>query len=471
MPSTVTTVDPATGEPLTSYPGSDVDEVLAVLGSVAETQASWAATPVEQRAEIIRAIGAQLRKDVEELAALMTAEMGKPIAEARAEVEKSATACDYYADHGPAALAPVEVDTGDQRSWVAHEPLGVVLAVMPWNFPFWQVLRFAAPTLLAGNTAILKHSPNVTGCALAIERAFRDAGLPENVFRSIVVAEEDVPAVSQALIEDDRIAAVSLTGSERAGSAVAAAAGRAIKKSLLELGGSDPFVVLDDADLDLAVAAAVKSRFINGGQSCLAAKRFVVHHGVAAEFSRRFAEAATELTVGPPTDPTTTIGPMARADLVDGLERQVRESVDAGATLLTGGERLDRPGAWFPPTVLADVTPEMPVMAEETFGPVAAVVAVADDDEAARIANTTRYGLAASVWSTDTERALSVGRRITSGALFVNAVVASDPRLPFGGTKRSGYGRELGEAGAIEFTNARTYVIGSGVLPSGPPTE
>jgi succinate-semialdehyde dehydrogenase/glutarate-semialdehyde dehydrogenase len=244
-----------------------------------------------------------------------------------------------------------------------------------------------------------------------------------------------------------------------------------IKKSLLELGGSDPFVVLDDADLDLAVAAAVKSRFINGGQSCLAAKRFVVHHAVAAEFSRRFAEAATQLTVGAPTDPTTTIGPMARADLVDGLERQVRESVDAGATLLTGGERLDRPGAWFPPTVLADVTPEMPVMAEETFGPVAAVIGVADDDEAVRIANATRYGLAASVWSADPERALSVGRRITSGALFVNAVVASDPRLPFGGTKRSGYGRELGEAGAIEFTNARTYVVGSGVLPSGPPTE
>jgi succinate-semialdehyde dehydrogenase/glutarate-semialdehyde dehydrogenase len=401
----------------------------------------------------------------------MTAEMGKPIAEARAEVEKSATACDYYADHGPAALAPRDVDTGGQRSWVAHEPLGVVLAVMPWNFPFWQVLRFAAPTLLAGNTAILKHSPNVTGSALAIEQVFREAGLPENVFRSIVVAEEDVPGVSQALIEDDRIAAVSLTGSERAGSAVAAAAGRVIKKSLLELGGSDPFVVLDDADVDAAVAAAVKSRFINSGQSCLAAKRFVVHQAVADEFSRRFATAVGDLRVGDPTDPATTIGPMARADLLDGLERQVRDSVTAGATVLAGGQRLDREGAWFAPTVVTDVTPDMPVMTEETFGPVAAIVTVADDDEAVRVANATRYGLAASVWSRDPERALALGRRITSGALFVNAVVASDPRLPFGGTKRSGYGRELGEAGALEFTNARTYVIGTGVVPTGPATE
>src|SRR5919199_74458 len=321
--SEVTTVDPATGAVLATYPGSDVDGVLSVLAAVSDAQPAWAARPVEERAELVRAVGAQLRKQSAELAALMTAEMGKPIAEARAEGEKSATACDYYADHGPAFLAPREVDTGSaQRSWVAHEPIGVVLAVMPWNFPLWQVLRFAAPTLLAGNTAVLKHSPDVTGGALAIEQVFREAGLPEDVFRSIVVAEEDVPAVSQALIEDDRIAAVSLTGSERAGSAVAAAARRAIKKSLLELGGSDPFVVLDDADLDLAVAAAVKSRFINGGQSCLAAKRFVVHQAVAAEFSRRFAEAVAQLRIGDPRDPTTTIGPMARADLLDGLEEQ-----------------------------------------------------------------------------------------------------------------------------------------------------
>jgi succinate-semialdehyde dehydrogenase / glutarate-semialdehyde dehydrogenase len=342
--------------------------------------------------------------------------------------------------------------------------------VMPWNFPFWQVLRFAAPTLLAGNTAILKHSPNVTGSALAIEQVFRGAGLPEDVFRSIVVAEADVPEVSRALIEDDRIAAVSLTGSERAGAAVASTAAGVIKKSLLELGGSDPFVVLADAELDLAVAGAVRSRFINTGQSCLAAKRFVVHREVADEFSRRFAAAVAELRVGDPRDEATTIGPMARADLRDGLERQVRASVAAGASVLTGGTRPEGPGAFFTPTVLADVTLDMPVMAEETFGPVAAVTAVDDDDEAVRVANATRYGLGASVWSSDPQHALAVGRRITSGALFVNTVVASDPRLPFGGTKRSGYGRELGEAGALEFTNARTFVVGGGV-PEGPATE
>ena len=468
--SEVTTVDPATGEPLATYPGADVADALEVLGSVHAAQPGWAARPVEERAELVRAVGARLRVRVEELAGLMTAEMGKPIGEARAEVEKSATACDYYAERGPGFLADRPVDTGAQRSWVAHEPLGVILAVMPWNFPFWQVLRFAAPTLLAGNTAILKHSPNVTGCALAIEQVFRDAGLPDDVFRSIVVAEADVPEVSRALVEDDRIAAVSLTGSERAGAAVAATAGRAIKKSLLELGGSDPFVVLADADLDLAVAGAVRSRFINTGQSCLAAKRFVVHRAVAEEFSRRFAAAVAELRVGDPHDESTAIGPMARVDLRDELARQVGDSVAAGATVLSGGAPLDGPGAFFAPTVLAGVTLDMPVMAEETFGPVAAVMPADDDDQAVRIANATRYGLGASVWSRDPEHALAVGRRITSGALFVNTVVASDPRLPFGGTKRSGYGRELGEAGALEFTNARTFVVGGGV-PEGPATE
>src|SRR5215207_2001763 len=469
--SEVTTADPATGRPLATYPGADVAAVLEVLAAVHAAQPAWAGRPVEERAELVRAIGAQLRKQAGELAELMTAEMGEAITEARAEGEKSATACDYYAEQGPGFLAARPVDTGsDRRAWVAHEPIGVVLAVMPWNFPFWQVLRFAAPTLLAGNTAILKHSPNVTGCALAVEQVFRDAGLPDDAFRSIVVAEADVPEVSRALIDDDRVAAVSLTGSEGAGAAVASAAGRAVKKTVLELGGSDPFVVLADADLDLAVAGAVKSRFLNSGQSCLAAKRFVVHADVAGEFTRRFAAAVADLRVGDPRDEATAVGPMARADLRDGLARQVRESVTAGATVLTGGAPVDGPGAFFAPTVLGDVTLDMPVMAEETFGPVAAVVPVGDDDEAVGVANATRYGLGASVWSGDPEHALAVGRRITSGALFVNAVVASDPRLPFGGTKRSGYGRELGAAGALEFTNARTYVVGGGV-PAGPATE
>jgi succinate-semialdehyde dehydrogenase / glutarate-semialdehyde dehydrogenase len=471
MTRTITTVNPATGEALEAYNAADLDAVLGVLAAVHAAQPGWAAVPVQERADRLRAVGVQLRKQRDELAALMTAEMGKPVAEARAEIEKSATACDYYAAEGPAALAPQTVDTGNQRSWVAYEPLGVVLAVMPWNFPYWQVLRFAAPTLLAGNTAILKHSPNVTGCALAIQKVFGDAALAADVFRSIVVAEADVNDITAALIDDDRVAAVSLTGSERAGAAVAASAGRAVKKSLLELGGSDPFVVLDDADLDSAVASAVKSRFINGGQSCLAAKRFIVHRAVADEFTRRFAAAVADLQVGDPTDPGTAIGPMARADLLDGLERQVGASVEAGATVVTGGSRLVGAGAWFAPTVISDVTLDMPVMAEETFGPVAAIIAVDDDDEAVTVANATRYGLAASVWSTDAARALALGWRITSGALFVNAVVSSDPRLPFGGTKHSGYGRELGLAGATEFTNIRTYVIGTGTLPSGPATE
>src|SRR4051812_9227463 len=348
--SEVTTVDPATGEPLATYPGADADDVLQVLAAVHAAQPAWAGRPVEERAELVRAVGAQLRKQSSDLAALMTAEMGKPIAEARAEVEKSATACDYYADSGPGFLAARPVDTGSaQRAWAAQEPIGVVLAVMPWNFPFWQVLRFAAPTLLAGNTAVLKHSPNVTGCALAIERVFREAGLPEDAFRSIVVAEADVPEVSRALIEDDRITAVSLTGSERAGAAVAAAAGRVVKKSLLELGGSDPFVVLADADLDLAVAGAVKSRFLNSGQSCLAAKRFVVHREVAAEFTRRFAAAVADLRVGDPRDEATVIRPLARADLREGLSRQVRGSLGARARGSSRRSPLDRPGGVFPP--------------------------------------------------------------------------------------------------------------------------
>ena len=458
--SEVTTVDPATGQVLATYPGSDVDGVLSVLAAVADAQPAWAARPVEERAELVRAVGAQLRKQADDLAALMTSEMGKPIGEARAEVEKSATACDYYAEHGPAFLAPRPVDTGaNQRSWVAHEPIGVVLAVMPWNFPFWQVLRFAAPTLLAGNTAILKHSPNVTGCALAIEQVFGDAGLPGDVFRSVVVAEADVPEVSRALIEDDRIAAVSLTGSERAGAAVAEAAGRAIKKSLLELGGSDPFVVLADADLDLAVAGAVKSRFINSGQSCLAAKRFVVHTSVAAEFGRRFAEAVAGLRVGNPREETTVIGPMARADLREGLSRQVQESVAAGASVLAGGAALEGPGAFFAPTVLAGVTLDMPVMAEETFGPVAAVVEVADDDEAVRVANATRYGLGASVWTRDLNKAHWFIRNFRAGTVWVNTHGVLDLAVPFGGVKQSGIGHELGAEAIRNHTHLKAAIL------------
>ena len=467
----IVTINPASAEHLAVYDAFGAAQIEASVAAAHSAQAAWAVQTAAERADHLRAVAATLRIDREAHAALMVAEVGKPVAEALAEVDKCAWVCEYYAENGPAALADHEVVTGASRSWVAHEPLGVILAVMPWNFPYWQVMRLAAPVLLAGNAALLKHSPNVTGCALAIEKVFGDAGLPAGVFRALVIAEPDVPAVTEALINDPRVAAVTLTGSERAGSAVAAIAGRAVKKSVLELGGSDPFLVLDDADLAVAVASAVRSRFLNSGQSCLAAKRFVIHRPVAEEFLSRFAAAVNGLVVADPAEDSTQVGPLARADLVDALERQVQASVAAGATVRAGGHRIERPGAWYAPTVLADVTVDMPVMTEETFGPVAAVIAVADDDEAAVVANATPYGLGASVWSADTERALAVGRRITSGALFVNAVVASDPRLPFGGTKHSGYGRELGAAGAREFTNVRTYLVGAGDAPSGPPTE
>ena len=467
----ITTIDPTSGNVLATYPAITPAEIEKVLDAAHTAQRDWAATPIPDRAAMLTKVAGRLRADREALARLAVAEMGKPIGEALGEVDKCAWVCDYYAEHGPAFLADQLVGTEAMRSWVAHEPLGVILAVMPWNFPFWQVFRFAAPVLLAGNTALLKHSPNVTGTALAIEQIFHKAGLPPEAFRTLVIAEADVPQVTAELIADDRVAAVSLTGSERAGSAVGSIAGREIKKSLLELGGSDPFVILDDADLDLAVASAIRSRFINTGQSCLAAKRFIVHDAVVDQFARRFTDAVTALRVGDPADPGTEIGPMARPDLVDALERQVSASVAAGAVVRAGGRRLDRPGAWFAPTVISDVSLEMPVMAEETFGPVAAIIRARDDAEAVALANATRFGLGASVWGRDTERALAVGRQIASGALFINAVVASDPRLPFGGTKRSGFGRELGAAGALEFTNTRTYYVGAGIPPTGPATE
>jgi succinate-semialdehyde dehydrogenase / glutarate-semialdehyde dehydrogenase len=322
------------------------------------------------------------------------------------------------------------------------------------------VFRFAAPALMAGNGGLLKHSPNVTGTALAIEELLTEAGLPRDVFRTLVIAEPDVPEVVGDLIRDDRIAAVTLTGSNRAGSHVASIAGQAAKKSVLELGGSDPFVVLEDADLEHVVPKAVAARFLNTGQSCLCAKRFIVHQSLVEEFGRRFADAVAALPVGSPQEASTKIGPLARPDLAENLDRQVRESVKAGARVLTGGTALENGPAWYAPTVLVDVTPDMPVMAEETFGPAAAVISFDTDEEAVALANATPYGLGASVWSADPERALAVGARISSGALFINAVTASDPRLPFGGVKQSGYGRELGEAGATEFTNVRTVVVG-----------
>jgi succinate-semialdehyde dehydrogenase/glutarate-semialdehyde dehydrogenase len=457
--SAVITVNPATGETLAEYPGfadADVDEAL---DRAAAAQAGWAALEFGQRAAVLRRAAGILRADVDALALLITREMGKPLAEARAEVEKCATACDYYAEHAAAFLADEPVATSADRSWIGYEPVGVVLAVMPWNFPLWQVFRFAAPALMAGNAALLKHSPNTTGCALAVTDVLAAAGAPAGLFAALVVAEPDVPAATRRLIDDPRVGAVTITGSERAGIAVGSAAGRAIKKSVLELGGSDPFVVLADADLPRVAALAARGRFLNAGQSCISPKRIVVDAAVAEEFTRLLVVEVQKLAVGDPEAPGTHVGPMARADLLEGVDRQVAASVEAGARVLTGGSPLDRPGFFYAPTVLADVAPGQPAYDEEIFGPVAAVIAVDGEEEAVRVANDTRFGLGASVWTSDPQRGIAVARRIRSGAVFVNAIVASDVRLPFGGTRASGYGRELAAAGIREFVNVRTWWV------------
>ena len=471
---TLTSTSPTTGDVVGNWPTHTSEQLEQAVRDAHAAFTTWRTSGWPQRTALLEAVADQLTARREQLAALMTDEMGKPVTEALAEIDKCAWTARFYAEKAPEFLADRQVETPAARSWVSHEPVGVVLAVMPWNFPFWQVVRFAAPALAAGNAALLKHAPSVTGCALAAEQVFRAAadqvGAPEELFTTLLVDEAQVAEVTGRLIEDPRVAAVTLTGSERAGAAVAAAAARVIKKSVLELGGSDPFVVLADADVALAARAAVRSRFLNSGQSCLAAKRFVVDEQVADEFTARFAEEVAALRVGDPHDPATQIGPLAREDQVTAVQRQVQESVAAGATVVAGGSRVEGPGAFFAPTVLADVTPEMAVFREETFGPVAAVIRAADDAEAARLADDSAFGLGASVWSADVDRALAVGRQITSGALFVNAVVASDARLPFGGTRRSGYGRELSEEGIREFTNIRAVWIGApdAVVPEEP---
>lgn len=460
---TITTVDPATGRDLATYDTVSEADVDAALGRAHAAYEAWALVPVAARTDLLRTVGKLLTERREEYAALITAEMGKPLAEALAEVDKCAWNCDVVADLAPGWLADHEVSSSASRSWLSYEPLGVVLAVMPWNYPFWQVLRFACAALVAGNAAVLKHSPNVTGCALAIEALVHDAGGPAHLFTTLVVADADLPVMTPRIIGDPRIAAVTLTGSERAGEAVGASAGRALKKSVLELGGSDPLVVLDDADLEAAATAAVRSRFGNAGQSCIAAKRFIVSESVADDFVRLVVERVAVLEVGDPTRPGTTVGPMARADLRDQLHDQVARAVEQGAVLVTGGHPIEGDGHYYAPTVLDHVEPHMATFVEETFGPAASVVRARDDDHAVELANDTVYGLGAAVWS-GSDRGLAVGRRIRSGALFVNAMVASDPRLPFGGIGRSGHGRELSAEGTREFANVRTmYVNGQDV--------
>jgi succinate-semialdehyde dehydrogenase/glutarate-semialdehyde dehydrogenase len=449
-------VNPATGKPLRTYPDHDLEACLRRLDTALRALEGWRGLPFAERAAPLRRAADLLAERKGRYARLMAEEMGKPIAAAEAEIHKCAWNCRHYADHAERYLAPEEIPTDARRSLIRFDPLGVVLAIMPWNFPFWQVFRFSAPALMAGNAALLKHASNVPGCALAIEEIWRDAGLPPGLFQTLLIGAGPV----EALLADPRVAAVTLTGSEAAGAKVAAAAGRHLKKCVLELGGSDPFVVFADADLEGALSTAVQARCSNAGQSCIAAKRFVVHERVAPAFEAELAKRFDALRVGDPLDRATQVGPLAREDLVADIERQVRESVARGARLVTGGRRLDRPGFYYAPTVLADVRRGMPAADEETFGPAAAILTFRGEDEAVRIANDTPYGLGASLWTRDEARIARLVPKIEAGSVFVNGQVKSDPRLPFGGVKRSGFGRELGREGIREFVNVKTVWMG-----------
>jgi len=449
-------IDPATGETVAEYPEMTPDEVREAIDAAHSAHTDWKRTSFGHRGGLMRNAARLLRERSDEYAELMAREMGKPVRDGRAEAEKCAWICDHYAEHAEEFLADVLVETEAAKSFVVHRPLGVVLAVMPWNFPFYQVIRFAAPALMAGNAGVLKHASNVQGCALAIEALFRDAGFPEDIFRALVIGSPQVEAV----IENPRVMAITLTGSGPAGSAVAGAAGRNLKRTVLELGGSDPYVVLGDADVPSAVATCATSRMINGGQSCIAAKRFIVVDSVKAEFEALLVEALASTVMGNPLEEETTLGPQARHDLRDQLHGQVVRSIEKGARLLLGGEVPDGPGAFYPATLLTDVGKGMPAFDEELFGPVAAIVPAADEPDAIRLANDTPFGLGAAVFTGDVAKGERIARdELDAGSCFVNTFVRSDPRLPFGGIKESGYGRELSYHGIREFVNVKTVYI------------
>ena len=451
----IESVNPATGEILETFRESTREDVDRMLAAAHAAFLEWRDTRFAARAKNMRQAATMLRTRKPDYARLMTLEMGKPIVQAEAEVEKCAWACEYYADHAEALLAEQPRQTDASRSYVRFDPLGVVLAVMPWNFPFWQVFRFAAPALMAGNAAVLKHASNVPRCALTIEEIFRDAGFPRGLFATALIGSSAVPA----LIADRRVAAVTLTGSDHAGSQVAQHAGRELKKTVLELGGSDPFIVLADADLAAAANTAADARLVNSGQSCIAAKRFIVVDAVADRFLDRFVQELRSRCVGDPLARETQVGPQARVDLRDALHRQVEESVKRGATLVLGGQVPSGKGAFYPATLLTAVDKGMPAFDEETFGPVAAVIRAKDEADAVRLANDSQFGLGASLWTQDRARAERMAAQIEAGSVFVNGLVKSDPRLPFGGIKRSGYGRELSEYGIREFVNIKTVWI------------
>ena len=451
----IASINPATGETLRTFEPLADSEIENRLARAAEAYRRYRRTSYADRSRWLVRAAEILESERDRLGRVMTLEMGKTIGSARAEAAKCALACRYYAENGERLLAEEPVETAGSRTFIRYQPIGPVLAVMPWNFPFWQVFRFAAPALMAGNVGLLKHASNVPQCALAIEDVIRRAGFPEDTFQALLIGSAQVERV----LDDPRVKAASLTGSEPAGAQVASRAGRQIKKTVLELGGSDPFVVMPSAALERAVAVAVEARTINNGQSCIAAKRFVVDRQIAGEFESRFVRAMEALRVGDPMDEATEVGPLATPDILEGLDLQVRRSVEMGARLVTGGRRIDRPGNFYPPTVLADVPVESPAYIEELFGPVAVLLPASGIDEAIRVANDTAFGLGASAWTGDPAEQQRFMDELEAGMVFINGMVASDPRVPFGGIKRSGYGRELGAWGIREFVNIKTVRI------------
>jgi succinate-semialdehyde dehydrogenase/glutarate-semialdehyde dehydrogenase len=447
--------NPATGEVIATYDEWTDAELDRTLERAEQVFEKWALSEPSERAALLANAARVLRDGAAEYARLMTREMGKPIVQSEAEVEKCASVCEYYAEHGARFVQAEPVRTEAKKSYVRFDPLGPILAIMPWNFPFWQVFRFAAPALMAGNVGLLKHASNVFGSALAIEQVFQRAGFPEGVFTALILSS----ARTEELIAHPSVRAVTLTGSDRAGRAVGAAAGRHLKKAVLELGGSDPFIVLSDADLDAAVKAAVSARVINSGQSCIAAKRFIVEANIYDRFESAFIERMRGLTIGDPLERDTEIGPLAREDLLEDLHAQVVKSSERGARLALGGKRLNRPGYFYAPTVLTHVEPAMPAFDEETFGPVAALCRADDVEHAIRLANHSRFGLGAAIFTTDLSRVDALVRRLDTGVVAVNTIVKSDPRLPFGGVKQSGYGRELSHFGLREFVNIKSVWV------------
>ena len=464
----IQSLNPATGELLRTFSPLSEEEIEGKIALASDVFGRHRRTAFAERSAKMIGAAEVLEKEKDRFGSIMTAEMGKPIAAAVAEAEKCAKVCRYYAEKAEQFLAAEDVKTEAARSYIRFDPLGPVLAVMPWNFPFWQVFRFAAPAIMAGNVGLLKHSSNVPQCALAIEEIFQRAGFEEGVFQTLLIGSDQVGRV----LNDDRIVAATLTGSERAGKDVAAKAGAKIKKTVLELGGSDPFIVTGKADLAAAVETAVKARVINNGQSCIAAKRFIVFDDVAGEFQEKFVEAMKKLRIGDPTDRSVDVGPLATQSIADDLERQVDESVKKGARVLTGGKRLrDKGPNYYEPTVLTDIPHDAPAYSEELFGPVASLFPVRSIDEAITLANDTTFGLGASVWSRDQDEQKRFIEEIETGQVFINAMVASDPRLPFGGVKHSGYGRELGVFGIREFVNVKTIYIAGQATDKGSSTE